>query len=496
MGLQITSEHLTNRRFFGVFLLGVSFLVFTGCNSDGGSKPTGYGAVTGYVWLSESMAASGSPVAGAQVHISGGGFDTTAVTDTNGIYLVEEVPTRTVTIWASSGACFTSPESQVTIKKADTVVINLLLPSRVDTDTIPLPGSGAARMEIVPGGGRAVLLYDSTGSAPRHPSIVTVDLATGVSQKTEFTDIAEAFDLRLAGTNTAVFNFRSGAGFGVRFVNLASMTAAAGDAIYSTDPNGFGGHLVLDNSFEHVFVAHAIQQGFNYIGKVFAISVADRKVLDADNDSTDGNAAFDTLLVRHSLGWAYSIAFDDSRHEILVGNRDLLYVTAIDWTKWGTFDRTAHLAAPIPGVREVTLGTPISQFQAWYLGFEGGVGIAARPQTTDMIGFESGADQGAVSLTVANEFLKSDNLFLTVVPSRRSWFTLFEEDEIVGSVAMTLTAVEERSWSTLERINRFESHHFLRPSPGVPRAFAVDATNRKLYVAYRNQPFLEVFCLP
>jgi hypothetical protein len=494
MATQIASKHLTNRRFFGLFLLGVSLLVAVGCNSGGGSKPSGFGAVTGHVRLSESMATSGVPVAGAQVHISGGDFDTTAQTDTNGIYLVDEVPAGTVTLWASSGSCLTSPQSQVTIRKADTVGVDLLLPSQLDTDTIPLPGSGAVRMEIVPGGGRAVLLYDSTASAPGHPAIVTVDLATGVSQKTEFTDIAEAYDLRLAGSNIALFNFRSSAGFGVRFVSLSSMTAAAGDALYSTNPSGFAGHLTLDNSFEHVFVAHAVRQDANFIGKVFAISLADRKVLDADNDSTDGDAAFDTLLVRQSLGWAYSIAFDDSRHEILVGNRDSSFVIAIDWAKWGTFDRTAHLTAPIPGVRKVNLEAQVSQFRAWFLDFAGGVGIAARPQTTDMIRFESGANEASVSLNETSVQMTSDRHFLTVVPSRRSWFTLFED--VTAPVAERQTAVEERSWSTLQRISRFESNRFVLPSRGIPRAFAVDATNQKLYVAYSNRPILEVFCLP
>jgi 6-phosphogluconolactonase (cycloisomerase 2 family) len=58
------------------------------------------------------------------------------------------------------------------------------------------------------------------------------------------------------------------------------------------------------------------------------------------------------------------------------------------------------------------------------------------------------------------------------------------------------TAVEERSWSTLHRLYRFESHHFVLPDRGIPRAFAVDATNKRLYVAYQNRPMMEVFCLP
>lgn len=495
MGLQIASQHLTKRRFSGMFLLAMTLLVTVGCHSGGGSNPTGYGAVTGVVLLPSVMGVLGPPAAGVQVRVSGGGFDTTAVTDTVGTYLIDEVPARTMTIVASSGTCFASPESQVTIRKADTVSYQLILQSLVDSDTIPLPGSGAARMEIVPGGGRAILLYDSTAAAPRPPSIVSVDLATGVSQKTEFSDIAEAYDLRLAGSNMAVFNFRGNAGFGVRFVNLASMTAVAGDAIYSTDPNGFAGHLTLDGSFEHVFVAHAIQQGPNFIGQVFAISVADRKVVDADNDSTDGDAAFDSLLVRHSIVWAYSIAFDDSRHEILVGDRNVGYVTAIDWTKWGTFDRTAHLVAPTPGVRVVTLGTELDQFRAWYLDFEGGAGIAAHPQTSNVIRFESGAGEGSASFTDQTVNMKSDNHFLTVVPSRGSWFTLFE-DLTESQDTLRRIAVEERSSSSLRRILRYESQRYKLSRRIPPRAFAVDVANHKLYVAYSNRPVLEVFCLP
>jgi len=476
-------------------LTGVILLLLSGCTSDGGSKPTGFGAVTGVVRLPFGIAASGAPVVGAQVRVTGGDFDTTTATDTSGTYLIDDVPARTVTVSASLGDCLSGSQSNVAVRKADTITVDVTLDSRAEFDTIPLPGSGAVRMEIMPEGGRAVLLYDSAGAAPGHPSVVTVDLATGATMELEFPDIAEAYDLRLAGDNIAVFNFRSSAGFGLRFVSLAGLAAAGSDVLYTTNPSGFAGHLALDDFLQHVFVAHAIQLGPSFVGKVYAVSVGERKVLDADDDSTDGNAAFDTLLIRQSLGWAYNVAYDDVRHEVLVGNRTTGFVTAIEWAKWGTFDRSAHLSLPTPGVRKVNLDTQLSPFQVWFFGFAGGIGIGAYPQNSGMVRFQSGSDAGDVSHTDPSVNMRSDAHFLTIVPSRQSWFTLLE-DLTEWDTSKMQTAVEERSWSTLHRLYRFESHHFVLPDRGIPRAFAVDATNKRLYVAYRNRPMMEVFCLP
>jgi len=281
---------------------------------------------------------------------------------------------------------------------------------------------------------------------------------------------------------------------------LNSMAAAGGDVLYDTNVTGFTdpivlGHIVLDNTAEHVFVAHALQPPY-FVGKVYAVSVADRRLIDADNNPDDGNPAFDALLVRNSIGWAYSIAYDDVRHEILVGNRDDAgFVTAIAWEKWGTFDRAAHLTLPTPGVRTVSLGAQLPPFQAWFLDFAGGTGIALWPQYTVALLLRSGASAADLTYTDATVTMTSDSHFLTIIPSRQSWFTLFadftEWDETKRQIA-----VEERSWSTLRRIYRYESHHFNLPDKGLPRSFAVDAAGKKLYVAYSNRPVIEVFCLP
>jgi hypothetical protein len=475
-------------------MLGMILLAITSCSSDGGTEPTGFGAVTGTVRTFSVSATSGLSQAIATVRVSGGGFDSTTSTDVNGIYIMGDVPARTVTVSASLSDCMAGSRSGVVVVKNDTITADVTLEFQADNDTIPLPGSGAVKMELVPDGHRAILLYDVSDDSPGAPSLVSVDLTTGASSRTEFTDLDQVFDMQLAGNNMVVFNYLGPAGFGLRFVNLNSMAATGGDVVYDTNVTSFAGHIALDNSGEHVFVAHALQPPY-FVGKVYAVSVAERKLLDADNNPNDGNAAFDTLLVRRSLGWAYSIAYDDIHHEILVGNWNAGFITAIAWEKWGTFDRSAHLAVPTPGVRIVTVNAQENQFQPWFLGFASGVGITVWPQNSIAERFQSGAGASDLFYADPTVSIASTSHFLTVVPSRQSWFTICQDlTESDGDKRQT--AVEERSWSTLHRMYRFESHHFTLPDRGFPRAFAADAVGRKLYVAYSNRPIIEVFCLP
>ena len=468
-------------------------LFFSGC-SDGGSKPVGFGAITGTVRQPYSTTATASPVAGARVRVAGGDFDTTTTADSTGTYLIDDVPARVMTVSATAGDCMSGSTANVTVKKADTITVDVILDSRADFEAIPLPGSGAVRMEIAPGGGQAVLLYDSLGAAPGRPSVIRIDLNTGAASSLGFTDIIQAYDIRFVNDGEFVFNFRDAIGYGVRFVNLATMVAT-GDLRYSSVPSGRAGRLAVGPSGQVLFVTHQIFQVFpdRFVkeGKLFAINIPSRKLIDADNDTTDGLVAFDTSLALGSMAYPYNIAYDPSEDEILVGNHDGDFLTAIKWSEWGHFVRQSKPASQ--GVRKIPM-TSLPAEQVWFFGFASGVGIVAQPNGATAR-YLSGAAAGDVFHAATQVTMSSDSHFMTVVPSRQSWFTLFQ-DLTESDPLKQQTAVEERSSSTLRRLYRYESKHFVLPDRGFPRAFAVDAANKRLYVAYLNRPIMEVFCLP
>lgn len=498
----MTCQHQLSGGFFlraiNLVVAGLVLLVVSGCGKDNGAQPVGFGAVSGTVHLPFGQTASAAPAVGARVRVFGGDFDTTTTTDTLGIYTIQSVPARTMSVSAMAGECFTATRSGFSVRKNETTTVDLSLESHAEFDSIPLPLAGAVRMEISPSATWGVLLYDSAAAWPKHVTLVRINLADAVIDQVEFNDLTDAFDIRFIGNDEVVFNFLSASGYGLRFVNLATLAADGSDLVYESNGNGFGGRLILDGSRQHVFVTHTVLQvtdRLTYVGKVFAYSVAERTPVDADNNPNNGHVTFDTALVRGSLAWPYNIAFDDVRHEILVGNRNSDYITAIDWNLWGRFDRTAGLVAPTTGVRKISMSRQIPVFQVWFLDFADGVGIAASPQHSDIVRYRSGDDAGGLGYTETTSSLKSENHFLTIVPSRQSWFTLFE-DITPSDDQKWRTAVEERSLSTLVRTNRYESRFFVLPDRGQPRAFAVDAVHKHLYVGYRNRPILEVFCLP
>lgn len=472
-------------------------LCLSGCSKT--TDPPGFGAVTGAVRLPFTAAASGAPAMGAQVRITAGGFDSTIAADSSGIFLMDHVPAGTASVTATLTSCFSGSRTGVRVVKNDTVTADVTMASQLDADTIALPvivsTSAPRQMELVPGGNQAILLYDTSAVSPLPPSLLSVNLATGVAQLTQFTDLRQAYDLKVVGPNLAVFSFLSIAGFGLRFVDLTTMTKSGRDVLYDSVPIGLPGHIAMDNTSEHVFVAHARWQGTSFVGKVYAVSVTQRELVDADNNPGDGSAAFDTLLIRRSVGRAYNIAYDNSTDEILVANNDAGFITAISWNKWGTFDRAAHATMPVPGVRSIRVNAQIEQFQPWFLGIGDGSGVALWPQNAWAVRFSSGSGAADLAYTDPTVAMSSEVHYLTVVPSRQSWFTLFS-DFTEPDVDKQQRAVEERSLNTLHRLYRFQSHHFVLPDRGFPRTFAVDAANKRLYVAYSNRPILEVFCLP
>jgi hypothetical protein len=126
-------------------------------------------------------------------------------------------------------------------------------------------------------------------------------------------------------------------------------------------------------------------------------------------------------------------------------------------------------------------------------GFAGGHGIAAKSLSPmlPIMHYNSGDTtwshlhvETIISPATTNHVIK-------IIPLRQSWFTTIKDPD--RNPEDVLTAIEERSFESLQRIYRYETRFIEDPTP---TAFAVDAENRLLYVAYSQRAFLEVFCLP
>jgi DNA-binding beta-propeller fold protein YncE len=195
-------------------------------------------------------------------------------------------------------------------------------------------------------------------------------------------------------------------------------------------------------------------------------------------------------LVGASVNWPYGIALDESNFELLVANYNDTVIVAISLSHWGTFDRSANLAAPIPGVRKIAMSTGITGYRPFIWGFREGLGIAAHP-SFGMLAYESEGTTHSASLYQSEISLTSDKHHLVVFPDRETWYTLVTDPSRPQSVR---EAIEERSITTLAKSDRFESR-FLETPALDPRAFAVNTQTHKLYVAYNNKAIVEVFTL-
>jgi hypothetical protein len=126
-------------------------------------------------------------------------------------------------------------------------------------------------------------------------------------------------------------------------------------------------------------------------------------------------------------------------------------------------------------------------------GFAGGNGIASKNVSGEIsiLHYESGADSWSNYYVETPIYPATRNHVVKVIPQRNSWFTAFEDlaREFDGVIA----AIEERPFTSLQRLYRYESRFLEEPGP---TAFAVDAENKLLYVAYAQQTFIEIFCLP
>ncbi|MEW5702291.1 MAG: carboxypeptidase-like regulatory domain-containing protein [Candidatus Zixiibacteriota bacterium] len=462
-------------------------------------------AVRGTVYLPYELSAAMTPASGVHVRLRGGDFDSSVVTGTTGSFFFRDVPVRSgYKLTFAASLCLSVPEQTVEVLKNDTARVDVTL-AQNSGNCYGLPFSGAARVEIDPVGGRTILLYDSAylSAGRSHPAIVVLNLATGQGSTHEFSDLEDVCDLALISADEVAIYGRSVSAFGVRFFNIATMAASRADVVFETDMSFLGGRLALDDTREWLF-ATVGRQTLSFpdpVGKVYAVSLRSGLVVDADNDPADGNNAFDDDLVAGALGWAYNIAYDPLAGEILVGNLSVPFpegpfLTAISLAKWGAFDRDSDLVAPTAGVRKVNMdpGEGFTGFAVDYWDFAQGIGVAGRSQSAFlMVTYETGGTSYASKLRDNKVHPATRDLdhVLKVVPERQTWFMLLDDPSRPDEVR---SAIEERELSTLQRHNRYETQlvvdFFL-----VPRGFAVDAQAERLYVAYRNEPVLEVFDL-
>jgi hypothetical protein len=453
-----------------------------------------------------NLMAADEPAAGAIVHLRGGTYDSMVTTDAHGTFAFDPVPATSLNISASLGSCLRTGNTLLNVPENDTATVDLTLEALTDTDTISVGRSGAAYMEIDPALNRAILLFDSSAEAGT-PAMVVLDLSTGQHDEMVFNDLTNVFDLEIISSDEVVFICEISGDHGLRFVNPTTLTQIDDDLPIPGSAINFEGRIAIDPNREHLFVTHTVRDGGRFLGQVFAVDVADKDFVDADNDPNDGEFAFDNELVDNSLIWAFNIAFDANTNEILVGNRIDTYLTAIDWTKWGQFDRTAGLAAPTDGVRLVSMVPPPPHnvdegFRVEFWAFAGDKGVAAKnpngitrytqydsPEGTRGAYYLEPEEPKETRVTIA-----SAEYTIKVIPERDSWFSVFRGPRISGLGGNT-TAIEERNFGTLQRRGRYESQAIAFDMDAQPHAFAVDPIAKVLYVAYANQTFVEVFCL-
>jgi len=465
----------------------------SGCGDDGnGNGDDKFGRVDGAVYLPFDLAAALQPAAGVGVNLAGGDYDEDRTTDANGLYAFNDVPIGAKTLTFAPAACLADTHAAVTVLESDTVSVDMTLTGDVSGDCISLPFGGASRMEIDAASNTAVLLCDtSTARGRLIPAIVVVNLSTGAIQTHEFTDITNVYDLAFVSGSVVAFNcFKAGQGYYLRLWNINTMTAHRADIFYTNQPVQIGGHIAVTPNGLDVFVTHQTFSSGVFDGQVFCLNVLAGGYTDADNSSIDGKFAFDSSLVGESVNWPYGIALDANNFELLVSNYRDTVLVAISLSAWGTFDRSANLTAPIPGVRKISMSTGIAGYRPLIWGFSGNRGVAASV-SHGSLAYETGGTSSSASLFEPGKSMTSDRHHLTIHSTRGMWYTLVTDSDRPQSVRKS---VEERSLTTLAKNARFESRFQETPALD-PRAFAVNTQTNKLYVAYGNKAIMEVFPL-
>jgi DNA-binding beta-propeller fold protein YncE len=470
-------------------------LLSCNCGGDGnGNGPSGVGTVTGIVHLPYDLTAEFEPVAGVSVRLSGGDYDSTMTSGADGGYLFNGVPDIRMTLSAEGGVCQDDPSASFDVVKDDTVTQDLTLATDDPTECLSLPFSNAVRMAFHTFSNTIVLLYDAQDG--RSPAIVTVNLLNGEGTVSEFSDLTNAYDLELLSGGLAAFSFKSSAGFGVRFFNPTLSAISGSDVIYesTTSGNHEVGKITADDLGQTLFVTHGRRQLATVIGAVYAISVSQRQLIDADDDPSNGSDQFDLDLVAGSLDWPHGIAYDSDAGEILIANRQSgnPFMTAIDWTMWGSFNRDAGLTAPNDDVRILIPGQTATGMSLDYLVFVDGVGITGDQQSPVYRYLSSGSSYAETYEEIDIEVdLRSADFVATIARDRDSWFV----PTFITNPGRK--AIEEWNLSPIGRKHRYGSTLIVFPTP-IARAFAVNSVGGKLYVAYENYPAIEIFdlCAP
>ncbi len=479
-----------------LFALAVAVMI-SGCLGScggGGNGKTKTGRVEGTAYLPFSLTASLQPAADVRVRLSGGDYLETVTTGTDGRFAFDDVPARTLTALLTPTSCLADTQFSISVIANDTLSLEIALKGDASGGCLAIPFAGAARMEIDPASNRGALLYDTAVHST--PALMVIDLASGATQVSEFSDLTDVFDLAFISSNVVVFNcFKVGQGFYLRFWNVQTMTSHRADVMYAPfralPAADLFGKLAVSPSGGDVFVSHRMRQGATFDGKIYCINVAQGVYTDADNSVLNGEFAFDPDLVASSINWPYGLAIDQAKDELLVGNYLDTLVIAIDLARWGTFDRDDNLVAPTPGVRKISMSNGVAGFKPWFWGFAGAAGVAANPS----YGFSTYVSGGAGAATTGFESsiqLTSPTQHLVVDPDRGSWFTLVDDPARSQAVRRS---VEERSLTTLAKLQQYETQFTVLPELK-PRAFAVNSQTNKLYVTYDNRAIIEVFSLP
>ncbi|HEX9750042.1 MAG TPA: hypothetical protein VGB22_01950 [candidate division Zixibacteria bacterium] len=487
-------DRLTLRAATGFLFATLLAGYMSSCGGDG-NGPSGQGSVEGVVYLPFDLTAGLLPASSATVRLSGGDYSMQVVTGADGAFAFADAPARELMLTADFGSCGSAASMTIEIVADETLSQDIVLSPSDPGNCIDLPYAGAARMVVDETNNTGLLLYD-TQFRPK-PLLVRLDLASGEAKVAELSDVTNVFDIELVSSDLAVVNCQVGVTFGLRFFDVTTLQADGADIPYHNSQGAsiiHPGRIALDASHSTVFATHAYRPGGALVGGVYAISVASRSLIDADLISGDGKPGFDNELVAGAMVWPYNVAFDPDAAlagEILVGNRQGTFVTAIDWSRWGTFNRDAGLSIPTTGVRQIEMDPDVTGFGVVFWDFAGGFGVGASAPTP-ILSYESGSSGSALTYTESGRDLRSGDHILTIIPERQSWFTIVYDPS--SPFPDRHHAIEQRSLTTLGPIMRFNTSRSTEP-PLIARAFGINATTGRIYVGYQALAVLEVFSI-
>ncbi|MBU1919206.1 hypothetical protein KKG66_00045 [bacterium] len=205
----------------------------------------------------------------------------------------------------------------------------------------------------------ALLLHDR--SSPSGPALQVVDIQNHEVLQTLILDYYDVYDVEFINSTTACFAGRpqGNIGYAVEFFTIPSLTNMT--RVLTGDTSGTHGYLDVNDAGTVVYYSHA---GGGVKDAVYAISVANKRLIDADYDGV-APFGFDNDLVEGLLSTPSRIFFDAGTDDIVVANLTGDYITLIDAGIWGLNSRDALLIFPIAGTAHIETGpNPIPDIRA------------------------------------------------------------------------------------------------------------------------------------